>query len=161
MTRAKLALICAVILGGSLVAATVPAGAQAVPAGAVYSARAAYQAKVAHRAAVRAERRAEVARYVARQTVAVTARYGSSVGRWVSLASRVGWPRAQWGQLFYVINRESRGQPAVVNSVIGCTGLLQIWPGNVTEPGRLTDAKYNLSQGLKLYRAAGWSPWAL
>ena len=48
-----------------------------------------------------------------------------------------------------------------MNPSSGCTGLLQILRSHVSDPWRLTDPEYNLRVGLRLYRQAGWSPWAL
>jgi len=77
------------------------------------------------------------------------------------LARHVGWPRYTLSQLAYIIQRESSGRQNAYNGVIGCTGLLQIWPGHVSDPWRLTDPEYNLAVGLRLYRSSGWGPWAL
>lgn len=87
--------------------------------------------------------------------------HGPDVGRWVRLARESGWSWSQFDQLMYVVWRESRGNPGAYNDVIGCTGLLQIWPGNVDEPSRLTQPKYNLEQGLRLFKEYGWQPWAI
>ena len=87
---------------------------------------------------------------------------GTSSGtRWGPLALWVGWPRACIPNLVYIIMRESSGRPNAVNSSSGCAGLLQILPSNVSQPWRLFDPEYNLRQGLRVYRLAGWSPWAL
>ena len=80
--------------------------------------------------------------------------------KWLPLAQWVGWPRSCFGELAYIIMRESTGRPTAYNPS-GCSGLLQIAPGNVREPGRLFEPEYNLAQGLRLYREAGWSPWSL
>lgn len=84
------------------------------------------------------------------------------VGRWVRLARRVGW---EWGtieRLMCIIARESSGYPGVSNSQgSGATGLLQIMPGNVSQPWRLSEPAYNLRSGLKLYRDAGWGQWGM
>ena len=83
--------------------------------------------------------------------------------KWLPLASWVGWPGDTFSQLAYIIMRESTGRPDAYNGVIGCTGLLQIWPGNVPSADRhlLVDPEYNLTAGLRLYRSSGWGPWAL
>lgn len=87
---------------------------------------------------------------------------GSSNGvRWMPLARWVGWPESTLGNLAYIIMRESSGRERAYNSVIGCTGLLQIWPGHVSDPANLFHAEYNLTVGLRLYHQCGWSPWAL
>lgn len=84
------------------------------------------------------------------------------VGRWVALARKVGW---KWGcidNLCHIMARESSGFPGVTNSEgSGATGLLQILRSNVTQPDRLTEPRYNLAQGLRLFKVAGWGPWAL
>jgi hypothetical protein len=85
----------------------------------------------------------------------------SSGSRWMPLARFVGWPSYTLSQLAYIIMRESSGRERAYNGVIGCTGLLQIWPGHVSDPWRLTDAMYNLQVGLRLWRSQGWSPWAV
>ena len=83
--------------------------------------------------------------------------------KWLPLAAWVGWPNNTFSNLAYIIMRESTGRPDAYNGVIGCTGLLQIWPGNVPSSERylLTDPEYNLTAGLRLYRSSGWGPWAL
>ena len=87
---------------------------------------------------------------------------GSSSGtRWLPLARWVGWPQSALPHLAYIIQRESSGRPTAVNPSSGCTGLLQILRSHVSDPWRLTDPEYNLRVGLRLYRQAGWSPWAL
>jgi hypothetical protein len=87
---------------------------------------------------------------------------GSSNGvRWKPLARYVGWPEYTLGTLTAIIMRESSGRERAYNSVIGCSGLLQIWPGHVSNPSRLFEAEYNLTVGLRLYRSSGWAPWAL
>lgn len=89
------------------------------------------------------------------------AAYGSGVARWAWLVDSVGWKPATWPWLFMVIDRESGGSPKALNAASGCAGLLQILPSNVTQPGRLTQPRYNLAQGLRLYRLCGQDPWAL
>lgn len=108
------------------------------------------------------EQRAWLRLHVSRLVVQMKKPGGSSNGeRWRPLALWVGWPRATLANLCYIIQRESSGRPAAVNSSSGCTGLLQILRSNVSQPWRLTDPEYNLAQGLRLYRLCGWSPWAL
>ena len=77
------------------------------------------------------------------------------------LARYAGWPESTLGNLAYIIMRESSGRQRALNASSGCAGLLQILPSNVTQPWRLFDPEYNLRQGLRLYRLAGWSPWSL
>jgi hypothetical protein len=89
---------------------------------------------------------------------------GSSSGvRWMPLARHVGWPSYTLGTLAMIIMRESSGRELAYNGVIGCSGLLQIWPGHVPASCRqlLFDAEYNLRVGLKLWRSQGWQPWSL
>ena len=108
----------------------------------------------------RAQRRAFVVR-----TFALVQRMrhpgGSASGaKWLPLARFVGWPAATLSHLAAIIMRESSSRPWARNPS-GCTGLLQIWPGHVSDPAHLTDPEYNLRVGLRLYREAGWAPWAL
>lgn len=87
---------------------------------------------------------------------------GSSNGkRWIPLARYVGWPESTLQTLAYIIMRESSGRAHAYNGVIGCSGLLQIWPGHVAAANRsrLFDPEYNLRVGLRLWLAQGWSPW--
>ena len=86
---------------------------------------------------------------------------GTSSGtRWAPLALWVGWPKYVIGELTDIIYRESSGRERAYNPS-GASGLLQILRSNVSQPWRLFDATYNLTQGLRLYRLCGWSPWAL
>jgi len=93
---------------------------------------------------------------------------GTSCGRrWLPLAYYVGWPRSLGRWLAAIMDRESSGRPRAYNPVISCTGLTQIWPGNVAYThlswsGRirwLMDPENNLRAALRLYREAGTSPW--
>lgn len=84
---------------------------------------------------------------------------GSGTRRWLPLARWVGWPERALPRLRYVIWRESRGNPQAVNRRSGCAGLLQLHP--VHHVARPLDPEVNLRAGLRLYRAAGWRPWAL
>lgn len=158
-TKWLIALVMALVLAGILLLALGSDGA--VAGDAVSVKRALRLERAAHRELARARTEYSEARAVARHTRTATAQYGKTVGRWIWLLGDVGWPRSTWGQLAFIINRESRGYPGVVNSSSGCTGLLQILPSNVSEPARLSDPRYNLEQGLRLYRLAGFSPWAL
>jgi hypothetical protein len=84
---------------------------------------------------------------------------GSGVSRWKSTALAAGWTRAQWPTVACIIQRESRGQPGVVNSA-GATGLMQImrryYPGV-----NLRDPFTNLRIGHRLFLQRGWQPWTL
>lgn len=90
---------------------------------------------------------------------------GTSCGRrWLPLAYWVGWPRSLGSWLAYIMDRESSGRERAYNPVIGCSGLLQIWPGNLHAGESAADlfhAEFNLRVGLRLYREAGTSPWTL
>jgi len=89
---------------------------------------------------------------------------GSSNGvRWKPLARYVGWPEYALPRLSQIIMRESSGRPQAYNGMIGCSGLLQIWPGHVSAANRsrLFDPEYNLRVGLRLWRQQGWQPWTL
>ena len=96
---------------------------------------------------------------------------GSSNGeRWLPLAYWVGWAHSLGSWLASTMNRESSGQERVVNHVIDCTGLMQIWPGNIIHRLGLSweaavrwlmVAENNLRAALWLYYEAGVSPWAL
>jgi hypothetical protein len=155
------------LVAGLLLAAGVAVPAEASIDGPVYTKAAVRHATAAHRAAVRAERRADLARYAAHQTRAITARYGKNVGRWVTLALDVGWPRSTLGQLAYIIHRESGGSPGAKNPASTASGLLQMlafhWDGS-GDYGWSFDPfnpRQNLAYGHRLYLKCGWSPWAL
>ncbi len=139
-----------------LTALVVTPGARAGDARGVTATR--DQLRAAHRAHMAAERREAEAAFVYRATCNATAAYGSPVGRWVWLSRQVGWPRSQVPALMYVINRESRGDPGVVNPSSGCAGLLQLHPLHGLGETAL-DPRTNLSFGLRLWRSNGWTPW--
>jgi hypothetical protein len=62
----------------------------------------------------------------------------------------------------YVIDRESGGNPSVFNyEGSGCAGLLQLAPCHYSGRFDPTNAKRNLSYGLRLWRGSGWAPWSL
>jgi hypothetical protein len=90
------------------------------------------------------------------------------------LARWVGWPDAQIGTLVYIMAKrggsgESGGRPGAHNPVIDCTGLMQIWPGNLTylhiswhaKIAWLKNPENNLRAALRLWRKCGWEKWAL
>jgi hypothetical protein len=89
---------------------------------------------------------------------------GSSNGvRWLPLAKWVGWPASTWSMLTMVIMRESSGRERAGEENGGIfRGLLQMWREHVATRfwELLYTAEYNLREGLKLWRASGWSPWA-
>ena len=120
--------------------------------------------KAASRATAQAYREYRDAVVVEKGTRLYTARHGANVGRWVSLADDVGWPRSEWGQLFYVIDRESGGSQHAVNPSSGCYGLLQLHPCHWSAKyggAWIQVPRHQMWLGLKLYREAGWQPWAL
>jgi hypothetical protein len=129
--------------------------------------------KEAHAKVLRAQRevaaakaRLSEARAVESATRTYVGQYGVTVGRWVWLANDVGWPRSTWGQLCYVIERESGGSPKAYN-VSGASGLLQLMPGwyagdyyNFPDFDPFVP-RLNLYYGYKGYKESGWQPWAL
>lgn len=159
MTNAIRAATLALILGGLLCVAGVGAGDVAAYSTSCGVKKAQQDVTAAKRAVAKANARLREARYVLSATKAATASYGTNVGRWVRLARRSGWSRGCISHLMYVIHRESRGSPKALNPSSGCAGLLQLHPchgvKNPFDPG------VNLRAGHRLYRAAGWSPWAL
>ena len=83
----------------------------------------------ARRAYVRAASRYREAQRVYRATIAYSEMYGPAVGRWVQLARRSGYRWDEMGILMRVIERESKGDPAIPNSQgSGALGLLQVMP---------------------------------
>jgi len=97
-----------------------------------------------------------------------------SGARWIPLARWVGWPEEQIGTLVYIMAKrggsgESGGRPGAHNPVIDCTGLMQIWPGNLTylriswraKIAWLKNPENNLRAALRLWRRYGWEKWAL
>jgi hypothetical protein len=100
--------------------------------------------------------------------------------RWIPAARWLGWPESQLGTLVYIMAKrggtgESGGCPGAFNDVIDCTGLMQMWPGNLKELPLpkwvrdlswsakirwLKDGMNNLWASLLLWRECGWSPWA-
>lgn len=122
-------LLAAVLFGialWSVVAGAHPGRAQALT-GACSVSQAQDDLVAARRALERAERRLAEARFVLAATTRYTTAYGASVGRWVRLARRVSWPKAQFPTLMFVIYRESGGDPYAQNPS-GAAGLLQLMP---------------------------------
>jgi hypothetical protein len=118
----------------------------------------------AGRAAKQAYRDYLHAKGIEKATKQYTASYGANVGRWVWLADSVGWPRSTWGQLLYVIERESGGSVHAVNPSSGCYGLLQLHPCHWSAKyggAWIQIPRHQMWLGLKLWRESGWSPWAL
>lgn len=151
------AILCGLALWGGVCALPYAAPAEADAAALTCSAAQAkkqLQARVAERQ--RAERREAEARYVLYQTRKYSSLYGAGVGRWVRLARRVGWPKAQLPTLFKVIYRESRGNPAAVSSCGTYVGLLQF---NAAWGFDRTDPRESLRRCLNSVREAGWVHW--
>ena len=121
----------------------------------------AHVAKAARRVREAQETLAD-ARRVLSATRRYSGEYGAAVGRWTWLSRDTGWGWSEMPQLMFVVDRESGGSEGIANAQgSGATGLLQIMPSNVTQPWRLVHARYNLIQGLRLWRIAGWQPWAV
>ena len=145
--------------------------AQAAVPGAVSVHKAHQRVTAARRDLARAQARLRAARHVEDATRTYTTRFGPDVGRWVQLARDCGWPSPEWEQLFFVISRESRGQPGVEDYAhSGHIGLLQlarewysgVWP--ILGQGRTFDPyspRLNLYWGYRIWQAGGWQPWAL
>ena len=150
----------------ALIAATVfSVGASGEPARAAQGACPVWQAErdvqAAKRAVARAEARLREARRVLAATERATALYGARTGRWVRLSRRTGWPWPELPTLTRVIDAESNGRPAAVNSATGCAGLLQLHP--CWYAGRWqfdpTIPRLNLRYGLRVWRLCGWGAW--
>jgi hypothetical protein len=152
--------ICALMVIVLLAAVVILAGEAWAVAGACPEWMAERDVREARTALRKAERRLAETQRVLTATRTYSARYGASVSRWVRLSRRVGWGWAQLPTLMYVVDRESGGSITATNPYSGTAGLLQIHPCH-----GLGDAAYdpraNLAYGLKLFRGAGWSPWAL
>jgi hypothetical protein len=102
------------------------------------------------------------ARRVLTATRRYSAQYGPAVSRWTWLSRDTGWGWSEIPQLLFIVDRESGGSESILNAQgSGACGLLQILPSNVTQPWRLVHGRYNLGQGLRLWRIAGWQPWTL
>lgn len=68
--------------------------------------------------------------------------------------------------LFYVLYRESKGSPGVVNGSSGAAGLLQFMPpwyhGEWGYPAfDPFDPRANLKAGVWLWHREGWNPWSM
>lgn len=117
--------------------------------------------RAARQALERAEKRLAEAKRVLSATRTYNAQYGTSVGRWVRLSRRVGWPWSQMPTLMYVVDRESGGNPYAKNPVSTASGLMQFlsfWWYGKWDP---FDPRQNLAHGWRAVRDGGWSPWAL
>jgi hypothetical protein len=115
----------------------------------------------AERVLERAKTRLREARHVADATRTYSALYGTSVGRWVHLARRVGWPWSQMGTLLRVVDRESGGNPYAKNPVSTASGLLQFLSGWWAGKWNPFDPRQSLRHGWYAVRDGGWSPWYL
>lgn len=109
---------------------------------------------------LRAEARSRTARLIRRMDHPK----GAGARRWLPLARWVGWPRSQEGTLVRVITRESHGDQHA-DSNPPYFGLMQIWSAHIERwapapRAALLRARTNLTVGLWLWRANGWSPWA-
>ena len=155
--------LSAVALAGLAVLAD-PCGAYSPRRGVYY--REALEAQAEARAAARAAAKREAARErEARRVRKATARYselyGSSVGRWVRLARKVGWSWAEMPTLMRIVYGESRGYPGATNGQY--RGLMQhgsywyasYWHFDPYAP------RQSLKYGLKLKRLCGWHSWSV
>jgi len=117
--------ISLVILGSCLFSTP----AQASPAGACSIAQAKADVVAAKKRVARAEARLTEAKRILAATRSYTSCYGASVGRWTRLGRRSGYTWGEFPTLMRVIDRESRGNPAVPNSGgSGALGLMQVMP---------------------------------
>ena len=73
-------------------------------------------------------------------------------------ARMAGWAEDQMPTLDYIMHRESRCTPSVVN-YLGCKGLLQLC--NWKCKGSCLEAIPNLEKGYELWEQSGWRPWCL
>jgi len=122
--------------------------------------------KLAERDLARAKAALREARDVESATRRYSEQYGSVVGRWVWLSNDVGWPRGEWGTLFFVMDRESGGIERIPNSAgSGALGLLQEMPDFYIWYGLpyydRADARANLHAGLVAWRRDRWGPWGM
>lgn len=94
--------------------------------------------------------------------------------RWRPLALYVGWTRAEWPIVLYIMaNRdghgESGGWPLAYNGSSGCAGLMQLHPmfytgqwaiRGIKEVFRWQDPEINLRKAEGIQDDSGWGPWA-
>ena len=140
------------------IATTVPAGATTYES-ACPPTEAHARVDKAVRALHRAEARLAEARRVLTATRTYSGQYGESVGRWVWLSRRVGWPWAQMPTLMMVVDRESGGDPAAWSGYYA--GLLQFgepWYLNKWDP---FSPQQNLLHGRQAWQKVQWQPWGL
>jgi len=95
--------------------------------------------------------------------------------RWRPLALYVGWTRAEWPTVLYVMAKrggtgESGGWPLAFNKSSGCAGLMQLHPmfytgqwaiQGVKEAFNWRDPEVNLRKAEGVQDDSGWGPWAL
>ena len=161
MNYAKLSFaIAALLLLGALLPAAVLAGP--APCTGPTSVKQAHRAlHVAHRAVVRAKAAEREARDVLRATRTYSAAYGSNVGRWIRLARRAGWGWGEMGELCYILNRESGGNPLAKNPVSSASGLMQFlsswWSGRWNP----FDPYQSLRHAYLAWTQVGFAPWSL
>lgn len=90
-------------------------------------------------------------------------RLSGACSQWSGMALDVGWSQDQWSTLSRIMYRESRCDPGAHNPS-GATGLLQIMPGWADDcggsPSDLYGPWFNLSCGLHVLHAQGWSAWS-
>lgn len=175
--ESKLAIIAAsLVLGGCLLAAGVPATAQASVPGPVTVTQSKRAVTAAHRATLRAQAREREARSVLYSTRLYSGRYTPAVGRWVFAARRAGWLWGQLDTLFGLMFRESRGDEHAKNPSSTASGggqFLAFWWDGSDGSIRALFAKYHLPypwnpfsmwQTLLHWRAVvtaqGWGAWA-
>ena len=98
--------------------------------------------------------------------------YPQTVRRWCPLVRELfgrnvrqrlhrSFSAAEARHALYIIWRESRGLPWVVNRSSGCTGLFQLLPGYSRGKYNLANPRSNVGLAAQLYCRRGWQPWAV
>jgi len=103
--------------------------------------------------------------------------YATAAEQFAQLSVNLGWPVEQYNKIVYVIERESLGNPSVINSndpMTGSYGLFQIngfWckgsnsflqqAGLLTSCTDLLHPETNIKAALIIWTRSGWSPWRL
>ena len=161
MNYAKLSFaIATLLLLGGMLPANVLAGP--APCTGPLTVKQAHRAlHAAHRAVVRAKAAEREARDVLRATRTYSACYGDNVGRWIRLARRAGWGWPEMGQLCYIINRESGGDPNAKNPVSSASGLMQFLSGWWAGKWNPFDPYQSLRHAYLAWLQVGFAPWAL
>lgn len=96
-----------------------------------------------------------------------TATAGRPCSQWYDLAWEAGFSPEQWrSPLSGFMFRESRCNPSAKNPSSSASGLLQIvkgtWLSSCKDlPYEPFDPALNLQCAFRLWKASGWSPWAL